>query len=231
MSSSPKFALAKVIAGTNLKKIDSPRSPTSYSNRHFESKQHESPRKFGGLKQKSEYSDEKIQEMLENYKEIPRTEWMSLSIGNHIRYIGKDGKFRPGGFIRMKNSKNDHYYFLLENDKFGSKARNPEYASWTMSFANVTKIFLKNVDNLAMEQINNVEKSQIQNQIPSISQNFNPGVTVEVGFLQKQIDDLEKKYAIMDTNYKALQDKIADLQMFSAKVTKYLKLNDNTRYL
>jgi hypothetical protein len=222
MSNSPKFALAKVIAGTTLRKMN---SPPSSPNLHsvfggFESKHTNSPRKFGGIKQKTEYSDDKVQEMLENYYEVPKTEWINLSIGSHIRYIGKDGKFRPGGFIRAKNLRGDNSYFVLENDRFGSRAKNAEYAHWNMSFNNVIKVYAKN----ANESTPSINQPQPQSMTqPSIAQNFNPSASVEIGFLQKQLDDLEKKYSLLESKYTGLQEKIADLEIFSKEVGKYLR--------
>jgi hypothetical protein len=227
MSNSPKFALAKVIAGTTLKKMNSPPgSPNLHSAfGGFESKHTNSPRKFGGIKQKTEYPDDKVQEMLENYYEVPKTEWINLSIGSHIRYIGKDGKFRPGGFIRAKNLRGDNSYFVLENDRFGSRAKNAEYAHWNMSFNNVIKVYAKNANESTSSA--NQPQTQLQpisqSQPPSIAQNFNPGASVEIGFLQKQLDDLEKKYSLLESKYTGLQEKIADLEIFSKEVGKYLR--------
>jgi len=220
MSTTPRFAFAKLLAdNSNLRKMTPPSSPNSYSiNRQQQQTNMPSIQKFGGLKQKADYNDEKISDMLENYKEVPRSEWMNLSIGSHIRYVKKDNKFQPGGFIRTKNTKGDHSYFILENDKFGSKAKNPEYTSWPMNFENVIRVYVKNVD--IPSQPAQPSSQPLQ---PLISQSFNPVASVETGFMQKQIDDLEKKYSLLETNYKSLQEKVADLEIFSKEVGKYMR--------
>lgn len=217
MSSTPRFAFAKLLAD---RKMTPPSSPKSYSITRQPQSDNQTVQKFGGLKQKVDYNDEKISDMLENYKEIPRSEWMNLPIGSHIRYVKKDNKFQPGGFIRTKNIKGDHSYFILENDKFSSKAKNPDYTSWPMNFENVIRVYVKD-QNIGQSQPPPI--SQSFNQPPPISQSFNPNSTVEMGFVQKQLDDLEKKYSLLETNYKAIQEKIADLEIFSREVGKYMK--------
>lgn len=214
MSTSPKFAFAKLLADNNMRQMTPPSSPRTYTELKQASSgiQVDQPQKFGGLKAKTEYSPDKINEMLANYNEIPRTDWMGINIGSHVRYIKKDNKFQPGGFIRTKNTKDGHNYFMLENDKFGSKSRNPEYTSWPMNFDNVIRVYLKNEV---------VQPSIVQSQ-PSIAQNYNPQATVDNGFLQKQLDDLEKKYSNMENNYKSLQEKVADLEILLKNVSKYI---------
>ena len=207
--SSPKFALSKLLAGNTLKKIDSPRGV--YESKVTSISQNPPP-KFGGVKPKTEYNDEKISSMLENYHEVPKTEWNNLLIGTHIRYVKKGGEFKPGGFIRSKNSKGENSSFVLENDRFGNKMKNPDYTYWVMNFANVMKIYAKNIPEPSINQPLN------QTQLPPI----NPVQSVEIGFLQKQLDDLEKKYSILETNYKNLQEKVADLELFSSKLGKYV---------
>lgn len=209
MSTTPRFAFAKLLAD---RKMTPPSSPKTYSINHQPQLNTQPSQKFGGLKQRNDYTDEKISDMLENYKEIPRSEWMNLAIGSHIRYIKKDNKFQPGGFIRMKNTKENHSYFILENDKFGNKAKNPDYTSWPMNFENVIRVYVKD---------QNI--SQPIAQPPLVSQSFNPSSTVEMGFTQKSIDDLEKKYSLLESNYKTLQEKVADLEIFSKEVGKYMR--------
>jgi hypothetical protein len=94
-----------------------------------------------------------------------------------------------------------------------------------MSFNNVIKVYAKN----ANESTSSANQPQTQrqpisqSQPPSIAQNFNPSASVEIGFLQKQLDDLEKKYSLLESKYVGLQEKIADLEIFSKEVGKYLR--------
>ena len=94
-----KYTLNKFLR--NSVNISSPRSPGTYTPSNFnlntivstntndesyESKtpinENRSPVKFGGVKnQKIEYNDEKINNMLVDYNEVPQNEWDSISIG------------------------------------------------------------------------------------------------------------------------------------------------------
>ncbi len=234
MSNSPKFAFAKL-----MRQMTPPSSPRTYT----EAKQISSnlsqnlssnlsqnqPSKFGGVKKTTEYTDEKINEMLTHYKEITKSEWLSIPIGTHIRYIKKDGKFQPGGFVRTKNTKEGKSYFILENDKFGSKARNPEYTFWPMNFDNVNRVFAKEAPEPSPAPTQNqpILNANTKSPMPSIAQSFNPQASVDVGFLQKQIDDLEKKYSALESLCKTQQEKIADLEIFSKNIGKYISNKTN----
>lgn len=210
MSGSPKFAASKLLA-SSLKKLDSPRVS-------IEQKTDVQPTKFGGITKKAEYSDEKIKSMLENYNEVPKSEWFNLPVGTHIRYLKKDGKFQTGGFIRSKNAKDDHQYFMLENDMFGNKQKNPNYTHWVMHFQNVAKVFAKKSDAPPSKILTNPTISNGMAMPP-----FNLMPIVENGYLQKQIDDLEKKYSNLESLYKNMQSKTADLEILVREISKYVR--------
>ena len=204
----------------NGAKINSPRSPTSYA----------PSGKLGGVsKNKTEsFSTDEINQLLDNYTEVPSNEWHNLHIGDHIRYMKSDGDFKRGGFIRKKSEEKD-VYFLLENFALGSKTTNSKYISWTMHLSNVSKIFLKNKGggNGDMDDQLNQPIPPMNQFIPpinqSISPQFNPSNTVELGFMQSKIDDLEKRYLALESNYKKIQEDNADLTIFVRKIAKYIQ--------
>lgn len=45
------------------------------------------------------FTSAEITELLENYTEIPKTDWANIPRGTHIRYMKTDGNFRRGGFV------------------------------------------------------------------------------------------------------------------------------------
>ena len=225
-----KFALSKYLSTGD--KLSSPRSPKSYSFSVPEEKP--SPRQIGGTKfnttVQKDYTSEKIQEMLENYDEIPRNEWANLQIGTHIRYMKKSGDFKPGGFIRNKKL-GDKPSFLLENVPFGSKASNPNYVSWMMLFDSVLKVFAKNKNSQSVKQDEvysrpNPPRSNLTPAQPTSAPaqpTFNPEIMVEFGILQREFDDVKKKLDESNNKVSKLHEELADLTLIVRKMGKYLQ--------
>lgn len=218
-----KFFAASLLQGAN--KLDSPR-PLA-----VESKVNTSdPPKFGGVKS-NDYSSEKIKELLENYNEVQHTEWETLPLGSHIRYLKKDGDFKPGGFIRTKRP--DH--FILENVPFGSKKTNDKYVHWVMNFENVSKIFSKdkNAPVTSMPVAPTVQQpmpvapmqaAPMQAAPVSMIPSYNPMMQVENGFIQKQIDDVEKKVTTLEVQFKRVQSDLAELTIIVKNIGKYIQM-------
>jgi hypothetical protein len=66
--------------------------------------------------------------LLKGYKEVPQSEWHNFAKNTHIRYLRKDGLFKPGGYIfsievKAVNGK-DQVYLALS---WGSNARFPKF--------------------------------------------------------------------------------------------------------
>jgi hypothetical protein len=222
MASPRKFYASGLLVGAA--KLNSPRPLVDNS-----SKAH--PVKYDSLKNK-EYTPDKVEELLENYEEVPRVGWPDISIGTHLRYVKKDGEFKPGGFVRVKK----HNQFILENVPFGSKAANPNYTQWSMYFDNINKIFVKDKNAVAQQSQPQPQPQQqpqpqpqmpmqtggVINPMPVPMQTYNPIAQVETGFMQRQLDDMEKKINDSDARCKKLENDVAELTIFVKKIGKYI---------
>jgi len=225
-----KFALSKYIStGT---KIGSPRSPRSYSlSKHFGgdpgSEIKAQPVQTGGAQfPKTEYTTDKINDMLEHYNEVPKNDWINLPIGTHIRYMKKSGDFKPGGFIRVKKP-GDKAHFLLENVPFGSKATSPTYSSWIMNFDNVAKIFSKDKNAPSQPYVphtqTQTQPQTAQQPLMQQSQPYNPESIIENGMMQREIDELKKIVSENNSKISKLNEELADLTLVVRKLGKYLQ--------
>jgi hypothetical protein len=225
-----KFALSKYISsGTQ---IGSPRSPRSYAlSKHFDNNPSEikaQPVQTGGTQfPKTEYTTDKINDMLEHYNEVPKNDWINLPIGTHIRYMKKSGDFKPGGFIRLKKA-GDKAHFLLENVPFGSKATSPTYSSWIMNFDNVAKIFSKDKNAPSQPYVAPHTQPQTGQPQPSPIQQpqtapYNPESIIENGMMQREIDELKKIVSENNSKISKLNEELADLTLVVRKLGKYLQ--------
>lgn len=85
------------------------------------------------------------EKMLQNYSELNNTEWESIPILKHIRYLRKDGAFRMGGIVK-------NLFIGLYGTSKGKKciqlASSPDYKStkWTICLNDIEKIWQKNND-------------------------------------------------------------------------------------
>lgn len=117
-------------------------------------------------KKTSGVTPEEQEKMLKNYSEINKSEWESIPIFTHIRYLRKDGAFRTGGFV--KNS-----WVGLYGPSKGKKclqlAAGQDYKStkWTICLNDIEKIWQKNNDvgassdkNLSTEIKNNIQSNK-----------------------------------------------------------------------
>lgn len=76
---------------------------------------------------------------LEGYYEVPRSNWMDLPEGSHIRYVKVTGEFRTGGFIKSKDIVANT--ITLETDKINRSAAN--YKSFNVRLNDVAKVYSK----------------------------------------------------------------------------------------
>ena len=76
---------------------------------------------------------------LEGYYEVPRSSWMDLPEGTHIRYVKVTGELRTGGFIKSKDIVANT--ITLETDKVNRSAAN--YKSFNVKLNDVAKVYSK----------------------------------------------------------------------------------------
>jgi len=75
--------------------------------------------------------------LLVGYDEVPRELWQSIAVNAQIRYLRKDGKFVPGGYVRGVFIEGDHVSIHMA---YGSGAGLRE---WRVSTAKILKIWQK----------------------------------------------------------------------------------------
>lgn len=176
--------------------------------------------KYGGIKEKqTSLNSEKVRASLENYTEVPESEWHNMRQGAHIRYLKKDGEFKPGGFIKVKNED----YFMLSNSPINA----PGSVKWAMHFKNVAKIFIKNAadsnEAIPMAIPNGAAPAAMAPVMAAPVNHYDPLTQVENGFAQNQFDDLEKKVNSLEANLRHIQNDIAELTIFVKKIGKYIQ--------
>jgi hypothetical protein len=85
------------------------------------------------------------EKMLQDYEEIPSTDWSTITPSTHVRYLRKDGAFRRGGFV--KNS-----WIGLYGTSKGKKClqlsstQSYKSAKWTICFDDIDKIWQKKIE-------------------------------------------------------------------------------------
>lgn len=120
---------------------------------------------------------EEQQKMLKNYSEVESTEWDTIPISTHIRYLRKDGSFRVGGFV--KNSWIG-LYGASKGKKCLQLSSSQDYKSnkWSICLNDIEKIWKKNTNDLSeknsiLELKNNIQsyKENIDYLIRTVEQN------------------------------------------------------------
>lgn len=96
------------------------------------------------------YTSEEQRELLDGYVEIPREFWGLISFGAHVRYVRKDGRFLPGGFVK----KNPHIFvpqssttgeaqtFIQLQNSFFPKSKG--YVDWNLNYDDIGHLYEKN---------------------------------------------------------------------------------------
>jgi len=86
-------------------------------------------------------------EKLTGYLEISPEFWDQIRYGTHVRYITKDGQFRPGGFVlknpydtKARGAAEEKRFIKLQNG-FNDKARG--YQQWVLAYEDAGKIYMK----------------------------------------------------------------------------------------
>ena len=104
--------------------------------------------------------------LLKDYIELPKNKWSDINIGDHIRYLRKDGLFRRGGFFKsswvVQTGKNEgKQYIQLNTSLYNGK-------SWTVSYDDLDKIYIKNI--IQNSRINTKNNESIEYLNKSIEQ-------------------------------------------------------------
>jgi hypothetical protein len=94
--------------------------------------------KIAPVVEKTEYTPEKIKDLLKNYLKVPKTEWNNIPCSSHIRYIRKDGRFVPGGFVHNVNAAREEIWMSNK-----PSASIPGYKKWATKMADIKSIYKK----------------------------------------------------------------------------------------
>jgi hypothetical protein len=100
------------------------------------------PKKYDYSAYKStSYDQTQMTAMLDNYVEVSKTEWANLPKGTHIRYMKKNGEFKPGGFVQNTYLLNGKQTIHCEN---GNDPKEKGYAKWPVVLENISHIWRLN---------------------------------------------------------------------------------------
>jgi len=80
-----------------------------------------------------------MDKLLEGYVEVKQADWHNLPRGSHIRYLRKDGQFKPGGYIfsidvRVENNYEQIYLAL-------SWSKTARFAKFAINLDTIEKIW------------------------------------------------------------------------------------------
>lgn len=99
------------------------------------------------------------EKLLKNYEILPRDLWDTLIIGDHIRYLRKDGMFRRGGYYKgshiTQDGKNEGktYIKLSPSPMYNIKA-------WTVPHDDLEKIYKKKTNGVTQITKSSVDNSE-----------------------------------------------------------------------
>ena len=130
-------------------------------------------------------TQDKVQEILENYQEILNEEIDNVPLGVHLRYISYNKKtaveaFRFGGFLRKIQP---DYLVLIGNNNVSFSVQRNSYNK-NNEIIHTTRFFIKDKD---IEKINESNQELIQNQQTIDQQNE------IIHKQQREIEKLKKK--------------------------------------
>jgi hypothetical protein len=93
------------------------------------------------------WTNNEIKEKLEGYLEIKDIYWDKIKHSTHVRYITKNGEFKPGGFVlknpfdtKPKGSDVEKRFIKLQN---GFNINQTGYAQWIVAYEDIDKLFMK----------------------------------------------------------------------------------------
>ena len=85
---------------------------------------------------------EKVKEQLIGYIIVPQDAWDTVPSGSHIRYIGVDGKYRQGAFVKDTFTREGKNYFQLETKRYG-KIQTQGYTTWPLPYEKIRHLYKK----------------------------------------------------------------------------------------
>lgn len=81
-----------------------------------------------------------MEQLLRGYQEVPQADWHNLPKSAHIRYLRKDGQFKPGGYIYSIDVRADqsgeHIYLAL------SWSRTARFPKFCINLDTIDKIWV-----------------------------------------------------------------------------------------
>lgn len=155
------------------------------------------PKKQSDIKyKKKSYKANEIKEMLNNYINVNDNEWMNLPEKTHIRYLGKDGYFRIGGYIigNYFDATTNERKFKLTTDIY-RPSNNINNIIWVVKHNNIKKIWKRL----------KVDSKEVINK------------------LEKKIEESEKKIELLEKMVESHKIEIINLRTDIQKLTKFIK--------
>jgi len=112
-----------------------------------------------------EYTAVEISQRLDGYLAIPRSLWPKIPKCSHIRYVKKDGSFKPGGFVHNFTIKDDGRKILQLKNSFDNKKAN--FAEWPLDLSTVKALYKKvyppaHVEVMMIKQMLQTHNEEIQ---------------------------------------------------------------------
>lgn len=98
---------------------------------------------------------EEQKKMIQNYDEVPSSDWATIPPSTHVRYLRKDGSFRRGGFV--KNS-----WVGLYGKSKGKKClqlsatKSYKSTKWTICLDDIDKMWQKNISSDENDEKNTI---------------------------------------------------------------------------
>lgn len=112
-----------------------------------------------------EYTADEMAQRLDGYLVIPRSLWLKVPKCSHIRYVKKDGSFKPGGFVHTVTIKEDGRKILQLKNSFDNKKAN--FVEWPLDLSTVKVLYKKiyppaHVEVMMIKQMLQTHNEEIQ---------------------------------------------------------------------
>ena len=88
------------------------------------------------------FDPQAIEKQLRGYVIVPNEYWHTLDRTDHIRYIGKDGQFRRGSFIKCIWERDGKKFYQLETT-IGGKTGDKGYVCFPVAFEDIRPVYRK----------------------------------------------------------------------------------------
>lgn len=99
------------------------------------------------------------EKLLKNYEILPRDKWDTLIIGDHIRYLRKDGMFRRGGYYKGAHITQDG---KNEGKPYIKLSTSPMYniKTWTVPHSDLENIYKKKTNGVIQLTKSSMDNSE-----------------------------------------------------------------------